>query len=150
MEAHLLWKCCYATICYMLIPCSHKPWIAWDILYVMSNMTGFSGNLCNKCPKWLVKQNSSYSDYFNVISGFTSNSRAPGGHYKITWLKHDTRTLWKLWRRHHECVLLWQMKSLFEGQQIVTLAGEILVHYFSRLTLFQLQYLVMLFYSSVS
>ena len=51
-------------------------WIAWDILFVMSSVTG---NLCNKCPKWLVKQNSSYSDYFNVISGFTSNSRAPGG-----------------------------------------------------------------------
>ena len=37
------------------------------------------GNLCNKCPKWLIKQNSSYSDYFNVTSGFTLNSRAPGG-----------------------------------------------------------------------
>ena len=30
-------------------------------------------------PKWLVEQNSCYSDYFNVISGFISNSRAPGG-----------------------------------------------------------------------
>ena len=35
--------------------------------------------LCNKWPKWLIEQNSSYSDYFNVIFGFTSNSRAPGG-----------------------------------------------------------------------
>ena len=74
VEAHLLWKCCY-----MLIPCSHKPWIAWDVLHVMSNVTGISGNLCNKCPKWLVEQISSYSDYFNVISGFTLNSRALGG-----------------------------------------------------------------------
>ena len=30
-------------------------------------------------PQAASKQNSSYSDYFNVISGFTSNSRAPGG-----------------------------------------------------------------------
>ena len=46
---------------------------------VMSNVTGISRNLYNKCPKQLVEQNSSYSDYFNAISGFTSNSRAPGG-----------------------------------------------------------------------
>ena len=42
-------------------------------------MSSVTGNLCNKCPKQLVKQNSSYSDDFNAISGFTSNSRAPGG-----------------------------------------------------------------------
>ena len=48
-------------------------------LNVMSNVTGITGNLCNKCPKWLVEQNSSCSDYFNAISGFTLNSRAPGG-----------------------------------------------------------------------
>ena len=30
-------------------------------------------------PKWQVVQNSSSSDSFNAISGFTSNSRAPGG-----------------------------------------------------------------------
>ena len=47
--------------------------------YFTCVMSSVTGNLCNKCPKWLVKQNSSYSDYFNVISGFTSNSRAPGG-----------------------------------------------------------------------
>ena len=41
-------------------------------------MSSVTGNLCNKCPKWLVEQNSSYSDYCNAISGFTSNSRAPG------------------------------------------------------------------------
>ena len=58
----------------------------WDILLVMSSVIG---NLCNKCPKWLVKQNSSYSDYFNAISGFTSNSRAPGGPV--------TGILWPLW-----------------------------------------------------
>ena len=46
---------------------------------MMSNVTGITGNLCNKCPKWLVEQISGYSDYFNAISGFTSNSRAPGG-----------------------------------------------------------------------
>ena len=65
VEAYLPWKCC----CYV-------TWIAWDILFVMSSVTG---NLCNKCPKQLVKQNSSCSDYFNAISGFTLNSRAPGG-----------------------------------------------------------------------
>ena len=47
--------------------------------YFTCVMSSVTGNLCNKCPKWLVKQNSSYSDYFNAISGFTSNSRAPGG-----------------------------------------------------------------------
>ena len=51
---------------------------------VMSNVTENSGNLCNKCHKWLVKQNSSYSDYFNAISGFAWNSRAPGGPVTVT------------------------------------------------------------------
>ena len=27
-------------------------------------MSSVTGNLCNKCPKWLVKPNSSYSDYY--------------------------------------------------------------------------------------
>ena len=40
--------------------------IAWDILLVPITV---AGNLCNKCPKWLLEQNSSYSDYFNAISG---------------------------------------------------------------------------------
>ena len=40
--------------------------IAWDSLLVI---TSVAGNLCNKCPKQLLKQNSSYSDYFNVVSG---------------------------------------------------------------------------------
>ena len=56
---------------------------------MMSNVTGISGNLCNKCPKWLMEQNSSYSDYFNAISGFTSNSRAPEGPVTPT-LRHAT------------------------------------------------------------
>ena len=43
------------------------------------SVTGITGNLSNKCPKRLLEQNCSSSDYFNVISGFTSNSRAPGG-----------------------------------------------------------------------
>ena len=43
---------------------------------MMSNVTGITGNLCNKCPKWLVEQ---ISDYCNAISGSTLNSRAPGG-----------------------------------------------------------------------
>ena len=46
--------------------------------YFTCVMSSVAGNLCNKCLKWLVEQNSSYSDYFNVISGLTSNSRAPG------------------------------------------------------------------------
>ena len=53
-------------------------------LHVMSNVTEISRNLCNKCPKWLVKQNSSQSDYFNAISGFTLNNRAPGGPVTVT------------------------------------------------------------------
>ena len=69
---------CYylPTECYWFFLCYHKPWMAWDILFVMSSVTG---NPCNKCPKLLIKQNSSYSDYFNATSGFTSNSRGPGG-----------------------------------------------------------------------
>ena len=59
VEACLLWKC-------WLHMCPHKPWIAWDILLVLITATG---NLCKKCPKQLLKQNSSYSDYFNGISG---------------------------------------------------------------------------------
>ena len=73
VEAYLPWKCC----CYVTL-------IAWDILFVMSSVTG---NLCNKCPKQLVEQNSSYSDYFNAISGFTSNSRAPGGPVTFTYIE---------------------------------------------------------------
>ena len=46
--------------------------------YFTCVMSSVTGNLCNKCPKWLVKQNSSYSDYFNAVSGFTSNSRDNG------------------------------------------------------------------------
>ena len=59
--------------------CCHATSIAWNVLHVMSNVTGITGKLCNKCPKQLVEQNSSYSDYFDAISGFTLNSRAPGG-----------------------------------------------------------------------
>ena len=47
--------------------------------YFTCMMSSVTGNLCNKCPKQLAEQNSSYSDSFNAISGFTSNSRAPGG-----------------------------------------------------------------------
>ena len=32
-------------------------------------ITSVAGNLCNKWPKRLLEQNSSYSDYFNAISG---------------------------------------------------------------------------------
>ena len=53
-------------------------------------MSSVTGNLCNKCPKQLVKQNCSYSDYFNAISGFTSNSRAPGGPVTVCHLKDQS------------------------------------------------------------
>ena len=78
----LLQILCYymsLTVNYLQPYCCHATWIAWDVLHVMSNVTGITGNLCNKCPKRLVEQNSSCSDYFNAISGFTLNSRAPGG-----------------------------------------------------------------------
>ena len=51
-------------------------------------MSSVTGNLCNKCPKQLVEQNSSYNDYFNAISGFTSNSRGPGGPVTLTPKMH--------------------------------------------------------------
>ena len=53
-------------------------------------MSSVTGKLCNKCPKWLVEQNSSYSDYFNAISGFTSNSRAPGGPVTVNFNMLET------------------------------------------------------------
>ena len=52
--------------------------MTWNVLHVISNVTGITGKLCNKCPKRQVIQNCSSSDSFNAISGFTSNKRAPG------------------------------------------------------------------------
>ena len=49
----------------IIATCDAQP-IAWDILLIL---TSVAGKLCSKCPKWLLKQNSSYSDYFNAISG---------------------------------------------------------------------------------
>ena len=75
METSLLWKCC----CNML---SQAMNCMGCFICVMSNViTEWQEleNLCNKCPKQLIEQNSSYSDYSNVTSGFASNSRAPGG-----------------------------------------------------------------------
>ena len=68
VEAYLLWKCCFKYVTSMLITTvkyDAQP-IAWDILLIL---TSVAGNLCNKCPKQLLEQNSSYSDYFNAISG---------------------------------------------------------------------------------
>ena len=79
VEASLLWKCCCLMLCcYNICYINHE---LHGIFYcVMLNVTfKWQGNLCNKCPKQLIKQNSSCGDYFNAISGFTSNSRAPGG-----------------------------------------------------------------------
>ena len=106
VEAYLYWKCC----CYV-------TWIAWDILFVMSSVTG---NLCNKCPKWLVKQNSSYSDYFNAISGFTSNSRAPGGPVTFTYIEVYM----------FDCP--WQSKNLCNGSIFkADQSGQIYMSHFS-------------------
>ena len=59
----------FSLNCYFTVLISDKydaqP-IAWDILLVLTTV---AGNLCNKCPKQLLEQNSSYSDYFNAISG---------------------------------------------------------------------------------
>ena len=63
----------YIATCYICVIISHE---LHGMFYMC--VTSEFGNLCNKCPKWLIEQNSSYSDYFNVASGFTSNSRAPG------------------------------------------------------------------------
>ena len=54
------------NICMQIIAKCDAHMIAWDILLVL---TSVAGNLCNKCPKQLPEQNSSYSDYFNAISG---------------------------------------------------------------------------------
>ena len=54
------------NICMQIIAkCDAQP-IAWDILLILASVVG---KLCNKCPKRLLEQNSSYSDYFNAISG---------------------------------------------------------------------------------
>ena len=52
---------------------------AMNCMECFTNVTGITGKLCNKCPKWQVEQNCSSSDSFNVICHFTLNSRAPGG-----------------------------------------------------------------------
>ena len=39
-----------------------------DMLHVFY-MSSVAGNLYNKCPKWSIELNSSYSDSFNAISG---------------------------------------------------------------------------------
>ena len=70
----------------MLHMCSHKPWIAWDILLVL---TIVAGNLCNKCPKQLLKQNSIYSDYFNVISGLYQTAEPQ----EVLWHLWSTTTI---------------------------------------------------------
>ena len=91
----------------------------WDVLHVMSNVTGITGNLCNKCPKWLVEQISSYSDYFNAISGFTLNSRAPGGPVTLVVSKREeleellcenTRMVPVV--TEHVSILLWIQKEI--------------------------------------
>ena len=71
VEACLLWKCCSiavecANIWQQNITYEMPNQIAWDILLVIITV---AGNLCNKCPKQLLEQNSIYSDYFNAISG---------------------------------------------------------------------------------
>ena len=43
------------------------------------NLTRNYRVLCNKCPSGKSSENCSYSDFSCAISGFTSNSRAPGG-----------------------------------------------------------------------
>ena len=76
-----------------------------------------------------------------------------GHHYKITWSKSDTSTLWKLWRGHNE---YWNVQGVFavtDGDIVLrptnsNFKREGLVHYFSNLTLFQLQYLVLIIRSS--
>ena len=59
----------FPSNCYLTVLISDKydaqP-IAWDILLVLTTV---AGNLCNKCLKRLLEQNSSYSDYFNAIAG---------------------------------------------------------------------------------
>ena len=56
---------CDNRILVTTVKCDAQP-IAWDILLVITTV---AGNLCNKCPKWLLEKNSSYNDYFNEISG---------------------------------------------------------------------------------
>ena len=34
--------------------CCHATSIAWNVLHVMSNVTGITGKLCNKCAKQQV------------------------------------------------------------------------------------------------
>ena len=75
----------------------------------MSNVTGITGKLCNKCPKQQVEQNCSSSDSFNAISGFTSNSRAPGGPVTF-WCPMWGQTLLKLQTvKTAKCVILPKM-----------------------------------------
>ena len=67
----------FPSNCYLTVLISDKydaELIASDILLVL---TIVAGNLCNKCPKRLLEQNSSYSDYFNVVSMEQQSPRRP-------------------------------------------------------------------------
>ena len=65
--------------------------IAWDILLVLITV---EGNLCNKYPKWLLKRNSSYSDYFNAISGLYRTAK-------------PQEALWQYWTSIYRFCLFW-------------------------------------------
>ena len=56
----------------VIAKCDVQP-IAWDLLMIL---TSVAGKLCHKCTKWLLEQNSIYSDYFNAISGLYRTAEA--------------------------------------------------------------------------
>ena len=102
----------------LLQMCSH----ILDILLVMSSVTG---NLCNKCPKWLVEQNSSYSDYFNAISGFTSNSRAPGGPVTFYYLAFNSPLPQKNYRCEQDSNLRGESPLDFKSNALTTRPSQL-------------------------
>ena len=93
----LLWKCCF-IICYIIIYychyyhdngshlLSHCTTRYMNYFTCVVKLTWNYRKLCNKCPGGKSSEKCSYSDFSCTISGFTSNSRAPGG--PVTYLSN--------------------------------------------------------------
>ena len=112
-------------------------WIAWDILLVLITV---AGNLCNKCPKWLLEQNSSYSDHFNAISGLyrTAEPQEALWQYSMNHLEamsisfllqyiYEPLGMVPAWKQlnQHNIAILWQNLDQHKiSQQMTIFAGN--------------------------
>ena len=125
------------NICQLLLSNMMPNRIAWDILLVLITV---AGNLCNKCPKWLLEQNSSYSDHFNVISGLyrTAEPQEALWQYSMNHLEAMSLSLllqyiyeplgmvpaWKQLNQHNIAILWQNLDQHKISQQMTIFAGN--------------------------